>query len=161
MFCNRNIVQRATLIGDSTKLHFCKISYKRKREKAPKAVLPFCGNMNLYRGYNSPQELSVFQQEIEIRICKKTQAIFIHCILFHLNSCRHVGGNLFCALIIASVGITKHSSGLDMNLCESNLREFSADLSRTSKEVGRNISSHFNLPRIPKKMWIFEIFAIQ
>ena len=44
-----------------------------------KAVFPFCGNMNLYRtGYNSPQKLNVFLQEIEIRICKK-HTIFLHC----------------------------------------------------------------------------------
>ena len=46
--------------------------------KVPKSSFPFLRNMNLCRaGYNSPQKLNVFLQEIEIRICKKF-TIFLH-----------------------------------------------------------------------------------
>ena len=97
-------MQKGQLIGDSTKLHFCKVSCKRKREKAPRQFSLFAGTWIFTEAITLPQELNVFQQEIEIRICKKTQFFSIaYYFISNWIAFIMLGGNLFFALIIVHI----------------------------------------------------------
>ena len=148
-----------------------------------KAVFPFCGNMNLYRaGYNSPQKLNVFLQEIEIRICKK-HTIFLHCYIVPSFTwiadkflCHPIlGGNLSSASVDR---IHRHDNGDKMhhgvsrsqystymqwswhNLMQIQFWKFSADSQGLEWKPGWIYHQSFHILMIPKKRWIIDIFAI-
>ena len=143
---------------------------QKEKRKGTKAVFPFCGNMNLYRGYNSPQELNVFQQEIEIRICKKTQFFSIaYYFISNWIAFIMLGGNLLCALIIVHICCNWRDNGCKIlqwswhDFMRIQFKKVFCWQSRTSEERMLKeffFSSHFHPLKIPKKMWIFEIFAI-